>query len=233
VSKTTHYFKLEYPIALRGRVRITPDKDGIWITTDADQAKLLSKCIGVTRIEEATATALQARRKMGTRSQPDDIPAKPKAPRAPTPPKGTAPRSAQEKAAQEKAAHLAAKAAEEKAAADIAARKAELAAATKAATPETTLTGAEVGDVLDEGEAELFGDGAPEDAAGELIDGELIDGDDDDDDDEKITAETIDAMTKAELRELLDDWGVAQLPTSADRAALRTAAKAALTAPTA
>jgi hypothetical protein len=225
-SKTTHYFKLEYPIALRGRVRITPDKDGIWITTDADQAKLLDKCIGVTRIEEGAVAALQARRKLGTRSQPDDIAAaKPQARRAPTPPKGTAPRSAQEKAAQEKATHLAAKAAEEKAAENIAARKAELAAATKAATPETTLTGAEVGDVLDDGEAELFGAGAPEDAAGELID--------DDDDDEKVTAETIDAMTKAELRELLEDWGVAQPPSSADRGALRTAAKAALTAPTA
>ena len=211
-KKTTHYFRLEYGIALRGRIRITPDADGIWATTDANQAKILDKCMGVTRIDEADAAALRARRKKGTRSQPDDVPAA-KAPRAPSSPKpsGGAPRSAQEKAAQEKAAHLAAEAA----------KKAET-------------VGGELGDVLDDDEAEeldatLDDDDDDDDDEGVASGGELGD----EGDTEPVTAEDIDAMTKTELRELLEDWSVEQPATSADRAKLREVAKAAMAAPTA
>ncbi|HEU01431.1 hypothetical protein LCGC14_0273380 [marine sediment metagenome] len=67
MNKRRYYFKLAYPFSLPGRVQIRGDENGVWWTEDPKLAEKIAICHGTTAISSERIAALEALRGKGTR----------------------------------------------------------------------------------------------------------------------------------------------------------------------
>lgn len=243
MSETTvSYFKCEWPITIRtkaGRKKVHPDRDKLVRTEDPEVAGALRRAMGVQELSQRHVEEIEARRQMGTRSQPDDVPTSAElAGRAPAPrsmPKESGrkfPTVEEIRAAGYAFPELLLAALKEgrsptgKEVAKVGEEDDVPASETETTSPGSTeVTGAEVGDVLDEEPTE--GDTNAENPEGEPEKPAETSAEEPKSD-EEVTAQDIEQMTKAELRGLLVELKADMPASDAKVAELREAALVAI-----
>lgn len=244
MSEQVQYFRCQWPITIRtkaGRKKIKPDRDKLVRTSDPEVAGALSRAMGAEKLSPALAQEIEARRSMGTRAQPDDVPTSAELARAapkvggrgqsmpeerqPSPRETKLPTLAEiEEAGYAFPEKLLAALREGRVPSGEEVAKVgevpeqppegETETTSPGSTAPTGVTGAEVGDVVDEEPAE----------------GETPEKTDTPEGEEQVTAEDVAQMTKAELRGVLVELGADMPASDAKLADLREATLVAIAA---